>query len=304
MMTGLLLGGSLGAALFLFIYALVPPQPRLATVVTRYERGQARQDLLARDMARTETTAMDDMKGRLGRWLVSQLATRGITMGKQRADLELTGSTLEAHLVRKIGAGVVGLLLPTVFALVLFTVGVSVPFTIPAVVGVAFGLVLFLLPDIELKRAAEARRFELRRALSCYLDFVSMSLAGGRGIPEALPTSARIGTGWAFELIRHTIEEARLVGDTPWQALADLGDRTGMQELQDLGGSLLLVAEDGNKVRASLTARAASLRKRQLTEAEGDAEKAGENTGVANVLLFLGFLVFLMYPAAISIMGL
>ncbi|UUZ59578.1 hypothetical protein [Nocardioides sp. B-3] len=36
-------------------------------------------------------------QGRLGRRLVAQLAQRGITLGKLRADLELTDYTLEGH---------------------------------------------------------------------------------------------------------------------------------------------------------------------------------------------------------------
>ena len=66
-------------------------------------------------------------RGRLGRWLVSQLARHGITLGKLRADLELTDYTLEGHLVRKCTYGLLGLLLPSVTALVMMSVGVTPP---------------------------------------------------------------------------------------------------------------------------------------------------------------------------------
>ena len=161
----------------------------------------------------------------------------------------------------------------------------------------------FWVPDLSVAQAAEQRRHELRRALSCYLDLVAMSLAGGRGIPEALPTAARIGTGWAFELLQDTLDHARYVGTTPWAALADLGERTGMQELQDLGGALLLVADDGAKVRSSLTARASTQRRRQLAEAEGEAAKADQTIQMAQVVLAVGFFLFLGYPAVVAVMG-
>ena len=295
---GLLLGAALGASLCLLVFALVPPRPALASVVGRWERQRARQ-------AAVVELDVDDTswQGRFGRWLVAQLAQRGITLGKLRADLELTEYTLEGHLVRKMTYGLLGLLLPTILTVTMMTVGVTPPLTVQAVGGLALGALFFWVPDLSVVQAAEQRRHELRRALSCYLDLVAMSLAGGRGIPEALPTAARIGTGWAFELLRSTIDRARLVGDTPWAALADLGKRTGMQELQDLGGALMLVADDGAKVRQSLTARASTQRRRQLAEAEGAAAKADQSMEMAQVVLFIGFVLFLGFPAVVAVMG-
>lgn len=295
---GLLLGAALGASMCLLVFALVPPRPALASVVGRWERQRARQAAIVE-------LHVDDTswQGRLGRWLVAQLAQRGITLGKLRADLELTDYTLEGHLVRKMTYGLLGLLLPTILTVTMMAIGVTPPLTVPAVGGLALGALFFWVPDLSVVQAAEQRRHELRRALSCYLDLVAMSLAGGRGIPEALPTAARIGTGWAFELLRSTIERARLVGDTPWAALADLGKRTGMQELQDLGGALMLVADDGAKVRQSLTARASTMRRRQLAEAEGAAAKADQSMEMAQVVLFIGFVLFLGFPAVVAVMG-
>jgi len=295
---GLLLGAALGASLCLLVFALVPPRPALANVVGRWERQRARQAAIVE-------LDVDDTswQGRLGRWLVAQLAQRGITLGKLRADLELTDYTLEGHLVRKMTYGLLGLLLPTILTVTMMAIGVTPPITVPAVGGLALGALFFWVPDLSVVQAAEQRRHELRRALSCYLDLVAMSLAGGRGIPEALPTAARIGTGWAFELLRSTIDRARLVGDTPWAALADLGKRTGMQELQDLGGALMLVADDGAKVRQSLTARASTQRRRQLAEAEGAAAKADQSMEMAQVVLFIGFVLFLGFPAVVAVMG-
>ena len=162
----------------------------------------------------------------------------------------------------------------------------------------------FWLPDLSVAQAAEQRRHELRRALSCYLDLVAMSLAGGRGIPEALPTAARIGHGLGLRAAPAPPSTTpACVGDTPWAALADLGERTGMQELQDLGGALLLVADDGAKVRSSLTARASTQRRRQLAEAEGAAAKADQSIQMAQVVLAVGFVLFLGYPAVVAVLG-
>lgn len=298
MTAGLLLGCAFGAALCLLVLVLVPPRPALASVVGRWERQRARQAAAA-SLAGED----DSWQGRLGRQLVTRLTQHGITLGKLRTHLELTDYTFEGHLVRKCSYGLLGLLLPSVMTLVMLSVGVTPPLSLPAIGGLTLGALFFWVPDLSVVQAAERRRHELRRALSCYLDLVAMSLAGGRGIPEALPTCARIGQGWAFELLQDTIDHARRVGDTPWAALADLGKRTGMQELQDLGGALLLVADDGAKVRASLTARASTQRRRQLAEAEGAASKADQSIQMAQVVLAAGFFLFLGYPAVVAVMG-
>ncbi|PVG82116.1 type II secretion system protein [Nocardioides gansuensis] len=296
MTTGLLLGCLLGGSACLFLFALVPPRPRLASAVAKWEQGRARH-------AGLTAGESDDPRERMGRWILARLARRGVTLDQLRADLALTGNTLEAHLVRKAGLGLFGLLLPAFLAGAVMILGMHPPMTLPALGGLALASLFFWVPDLEVTRQAQQRRHELRRALSCYLDLVSMSLAGGRGMPEALPTAARIGRGWAFELIRDTIEHARYTGITPWAALADLGERTRMPELQDLGGSLLLVADDGAKVRSSLTARAVSQRRRQLAEAEGAAEKADQTIQMAQVVLAVGFFLFIGYPAFIAVMA-
>ena len=298
MTTGVLLGAALGGALCLLLYALVPPRPQLATAVSRWERQRSRQVEVT--TTSVETTGRREQ---LGRWMAAVLAQRGITLGKLRTDLALAGKTLETHLARKAGYALIGLLLPSVFTAVLLAAGITPPLVLPAAGGLLLAVFFFWVPDLSAAQQAEQRRHELRRALSCYLDLVAMSLAGGRGVPEALPTSARIGTGWAFELLQDTLEHAKYVGTSPWAALAELGERTGMGELADLGGALLLVADDGAKVRSSLTARASTQRRRQLAEAEGAAEKADQSIQMAQVVLAVGFVLFLGYPAVVSVLA-
>lgn len=311
MITGLLFGCTLGLALCLLAYALFPPRPALSTRITRWERQRARHSAITRTSEDSDETGggiespgmRERVSGRVGHWMVTWLADRGIGMTKVRADLALTGTSLEAHMVHKLTRGLIGLLLPSVFTVVMIAIGSQPPISVPTAGGLLLGALLFWLPDLTVAQAANQKRDELRRGLAIYLSLVSMSLAGSRGIPEALPTSANIGTGWAFGLIRSAIDRARRIGTTPWATLGDLGHRTGMQELQDLGGALTLVADDGAKVKDSLSARAATLRRRQLAEAEGAAAKADQTITMAHIVLALGFMLFLGYPAVVSVMG-
>jgi len=294
----LLAGGLLGGAVWLLLIAVSPPRVDLAAAAGRWERRRQRYPT-------AEEVSAEGRSERFGPWLVRQAAQRGWQLISLRADLALLDRTLESHLVTKVAMAGAGLLLPTLTSTALMVgAGIDVPWLGSLLVSLFLAAVFFLVPDYSVKELASDRRADLRRALSCYLDLVAMSLAGGRGVPEALPTAAAVGQGWGFELLAHTVATARSTGVTPWVALGELGERTGISELQDLGSALSLVAHDGAKVRESLTARASSQRRRQLAEAEGDAKKANQSMTVAQIVLALGFLVFLGYPAMVNVLAL
>jgi tight adherence protein C len=122
-------------------------------------------------------------------------------------------------------------------------------------------------------------------------------------VPEALKSAAEVGYGWAIARIRDTLAFARLQGLTPWAALGQLGEDMGVDELRDLSAALTLVAEDGAKVRQSLSARAASLRRKELADMEGKAGEKSQSMLVAQLVLCFGFMLFLAFPAVIRIFG-
>jgi tight adherence protein C len=130
-----------------------------------------------------------------------------------------------------------------------------------------------------------------------------MNLAGGRGVPEALMAASEIGGGWSMWRIRDALANARITGQTPWQALGALGEEIRVDELRDLAAALSLVAEDGAKVRESLTARAVSLRRRELADLEGQAGERSQSMLVAQMFLVAGFLVFLVFPVVGVLLG-
>ena len=130
-----------------------------------------------------------------------------------------------------------------------------------------------------------------------------MNLAGERGVPEALLAASEIGGGWSMWRIRDALASARITGQTPWQALGALGEEIRLDELRDLAAALSLVAEDGAKVRESLTARAVSLRRRELADLEGQAGERSQSMLVAQMFLVAGFLVFLIFPVVGVLLG-
>ena len=219
-----------------------------------------------------------------------------------RSDLAVMGRSVETHLGMTVLAAVAGLFAPTVMlapAVVLFGTSSAVPIWL-AGIGALGGAVL---TTAQLSSQARDRRRDFRHVVSAFLDLVSMNLAGGRGVPEALAAASQLSDGWAMVRIRDRIESARLQGITPWAALGELGDETGVEELRDLAAALALVAEDGAKVRDSLSARAASMRQRELADTESRAAQRSQSMLVAQLLLCVGFLLFLIYPAISEIVG-
>ncbi|MCK5891698.1 type II secretion system F family protein [Aeromicrobium sp.] len=296
MIVALLIGAAAGTGLLALAWAIVPPRRDLAAAIATIDSRRSTAATPVRD-------DRESFPDRLGRWLTVHLERNGFTAPKLRSNLALLDRPLEAHLVSMLAMAAFGLSLPVMVSMIVNIAGVSTGFSMPLLAGLALAVGFALLPNTSVATAAATRRDELRRALACYLDLVSMALAGGRGVPEALPAAAHLGRGWSFDVIADTLTMARYSGTTPWEALRDLGERVDVAELRDLGAALGLVAADGAKVRDSLRARAATARARQLAEAEGAAERA--STSITNAQLFLGFsfLLFLGYPAIAAVMA-
>jgi tight adherence protein C len=241
---------------------------------------------------------------KVGASLRRELDVRGISLPTGlRADLSIVGRSLETHLGYSLLGLAIGAIAPTLIVgfyatLVPSLRGVGIGGA--ALVGMVIGA---LAPSLNVAQEAKKRRRDFRHVVGSFLDLVAMNLAGGRGVPEALQSAARISDGWAMVRIRDTLEMARLQGATPWSALGQLGQDMGVEELRDMAAALALVADDGAKVRDSLSARAASLRARELSEIEGRAQARSQSMLVAQLLLAAGFLIFLTYPAVVRVVG-
>ena len=199
--------------------------------------------------------------------------------------------------------GVFGFLIGPILLLLLPVIGSHISFVIPIWLGLILAIVFSIFPYVEVKQKADQRRKDFRHAVGAFLDLVGMNLAGGRGVPEALMAASEIGGGWSIWRIRDALANARITGQTPWQALGALGEEIRVDELRDLAAALSLVAEDGAKVRESLTARAVSLRRRELADLEGQAGERSQSMLVAQMFLVAGFLVFLVFPVVGVLLG-
>ncbi|GHE33792.1 type II secretion system protein [Streptosporangium violaceochromogenes] len=303
-----LAGGALGLGLFLLVRALFPPRPGLVSRLLALD--SARDGV---DVPRARPALPDEevsaLRRTLGERLARLYAARGWEARSARADLALLGRSFEGFLATKALLAVSGLLAFPLLAGWLALMGWGLSPTVPLWAALAVAGVFFFLPDVQTRRDAARMRRDFRHVVGAFLDLVSMNLAGGRGVPEALMMAVSVGgaddegANWAMVRIREALGNARIVGITPWQALGQLGDEIDVDELRDLSAALGLVADDGAKVRASLTARAATLRRRELAEVEGQAGERSQSMLVAQLLLCAGFVIFLSFPAAMKMLG-
>jgi tight adherence protein C len=303
MTTIMLVGACAGLGVLLLVLQFDTGRASGASELARLDAARARTERTA-GLGRDDRDERESLRIRkLGAQIRDLLEARGWNLpAGVRADLAVTGGTVEGHLGMSVLAGVAGLFAPTVmFAPAIYFFGASVSSPVwMALVGAAVGAAL---PTLQLQSNAKERRRDFRHVVSSFLDLVSMNLAGGRGIPEALQSAVSLSNGWGMVRIRETLQNARLQGVTPWSALGQLGEEMAVEELRDLAAALALVAEDGAKVRESLSARAASMRQRELADAEGRAAARSQSMLVAQLLLCVGFLLFLIYPPISEILG-
>ena len=298
----IVIGAVFGAGLFLLVFAMIPQRASLARQIAALEapRGAKRPAGLA---ARTGAGSESQFSRWLGNVLARFCAEQGWEFPSLRANLSLVGKSFENYLATKVLLAFFGLLLVPIFFAGLTVAGLHVPIFVPVWFALALAVVFFFLPDYELKQKADQQRRDFRHAVGAFLDLVAMNLAGGRGVPEALMAASEIGSGWALWRIRDALANARITGYTPWHALGALGEEVKVDELRDLSAALSLVSEDGAKVRESLTARAASLRRREIAELEGQAGERSQSMLVAQMLMCAGFMLFLIFPAVVALLG-
>ncbi len=290
-----LFGAVAGLGLYVLVRALLPSRRGAVAQVARIDA------LRAARPSGGAAAGPGGVRERIGHRVAAFYLQQGWQQRSLRADLAVLERGWEGFLATKVMLAASGLFFGPFLFSVAWTLGAGSSPVVPVWLAAVFAVVFFLLPDLEVRRDAAEKRRDLRRVVGAYLDLVAMNLAGGRGLPEALLAAAEVSDGWALKRIRECLHDARITGVSQWEALGDLGAELGVEELKDLSASLALVADDGAKVRESLGSRAETMRHRELAEIEGSAGEKSQSMLVAQLLLCAGFLVFLIYPAAMRV---
>jgi Flp pilus assembly protein TadB len=242
--------------------------------------------------------------GRLTRWVAETLqARRPQVLDGLAPDLAITGRDLHSWLTR-----VTALTLIFGFGPTLLTVGrrlrgdeVALPWA-PAL-GVVLAVAVVMLSVRDLRTEAARRREQYTGALSVYLDLVVMSMEAGQGHAQALPAAAQSVTGPVFAELRRTIELAPSKGINAWLALGELGERYRIPELVSLRSSIELAHDDGARVKASLIARAETMRSARLAAAVERANNATQTMRQLTLVAAILAAVYICAPYILALRG-
>lgn len=161
--------------------------------------------------------------------------------------------------------------------------------------NVTFALVAcilgYVLPSMMLARLAKGRQHKIRLSLPDALDLLVVSVEAGLGLDQAI---MRVGNELAYA---HPAlcEELRLInlelraGKARSEALHNMAERTGVDDISSLVAMLVQTDKFGTSVAQSLRVHSETLR----TKRRQRAEEAAAKTGVKMVFP----LVFCIFPA-------
>ncbi|MFC8429269.1 type II secretion system F family protein [Streptomyces sp. NPDC057253] len=288
-----LLGAGAGLGLWALLVWTVPPRPPLAELMSRLNSIPAPPPILV--------TGTGGWAVRLGSPFTGVLRAAGLPGPTVSQDLAIVERSPETHLAEKAALALTGLLLPAAVGALLALGGRPLAWPVPLGASLALAAAGFLLPDTTVRAEAERRREAFRHALGAYLNLIHVLLAGGAGVDGALTDAAGVGQGWSFRQLRRALDTAQLTRTSPWTTLRQIGEELQISELTELAAALSLAGTEGAKVRASLAAKAAAMRQRAGTEAEGKANAATERMALPGVLMAFGFIIFVFYPALTQI---
>jgi Flp pilus assembly protein TadB len=288
-MTVALLAGLLaGSGVWLAWTGLRPLPEPLGTALARIERRphESRVD-----------SGIDERDERIGRFLLRNVPILEQAVGRTAVDLRIVGRSPEEQAVRVGSYMALALVLGPWLGFVAWLVGADIPAFVPGSLALGGAVAGVAMPFVSLRREARERRQGFSRSLSSWCDVVVMNLAAGRGVEQAMETAASSGTSWAFAELRGALRGGYVRGEPPWVALERLGTELGVSDLGELASTIAMAGEEGAAVRTSVAAKARTIRERMIADTEVAAAAVTERMSLPSILLVLGFLVFLGYPA-------
>jgi hypothetical protein len=294
-MTGLqaamLAGLGTGVGLVLLLLARRATSPALGPAMANLAPGAAR-----------PAAAPADLYARFGARLAA--AAPALARGRARpADLDLLGIDPARHTGEKVLAAFAGLAAPTLITAAFALAGIRLPVVVPLLAGAGFAAALLLGADASVARRAAAARVEVRRALSAYADLISLERSAGAGAAEAMESAAAAAPNWVFRRLHGALVQARLSGQSPWDALTDLAAEVDVPELADLAGVMRLAGEESTSVSTTLRARAAALRNALAESSHAQANAAMQKMMLPLAALALIYLVLLALPGVLNVVS-
>lgn len=164
--------------------------------------------------------------------------------------------------------------------------------------ALAFGM---LLPEIVLSMRIKERRREVVRALPDVLDLLTVSVEAGLGFDLALVRVTERFPGVLAQELERALQEMKL-GRSRREALQDMADRVGAEDLSSFVSSLVQADQLGVGIGNILRLQADEIRRKRRQRAEEQAMKAPVKMLLPLVFfIFPALFVVLLGPALIQI---
>jgi tight adherence protein C len=200
----------------------------------------------------------------------------------------------------------IALLLPVVFA-VIYPI-VTRAFDVPSIVlgGIVLGIVGLYLPVIILYFKANGRKEQARDGFPDALDLLVVCVEAGLSLDQAIErVSKEIGRahpslGENFRIMSNELRAGR----TRAEALRNMGERVGIEEVKSFVTLLVQSEELGTSVSETLRVYVDEMREKRILRAEEKAQALPAKLSIPLVLfIFPVLLIVILLPVLIRIAG-
>jgi tight adherence protein C len=288
----LLAGILLAAGLVCLVAAAVPAVPRLDAALERIGT-----DGPPHHGSPVEVGAVTKPSERLGA-LLYRLSPVPLSEQQRRA-LRLQDKPIAEFFADKAVMTIIGAVLPGLAAFVWTLSGASIG-AWPAVLSLIGALIGYFVPDVLLRRTAEAARSSAVEALLVYIDLVTLERLANASATQALHSAAQLSDSPLFLQIRTALERARLEQQPPYDELRRIADQLHLPELTDVA-DVMQLDETGAALSGALRARVRELRNAHLTSEQIKASAAAEGMTIYMTLPALIFSLIFLVAAMLRI---
>lgn len=172
-----------------------------------------------------------------------------------------------------------------------------------AVVVLLFGVLGWMLPSTWLKGRVRTRQKQILRELPDALDVITPCVEAGLGLDAALARVAEKSKGPLATELGHMLRDVAM-GKLRREALAELGERMGVEELTSFINAVIQAEQLGVGIAQVLRVQSDQMRTRRRQRAERTAHEAPIKMIFPLVLfIFPAFMVVILGPAVIRIAG-
>lgn len=290
-MTGLAiaLGMLAGLGGYLIVRGAIASPVRLGDALAALDRQQPETRWEA------PTAGLEGLGQRLHRHLRLPL-----TENQQRL-LNFQGRSVGDFFTEKLVWTAVGLLLPTIWALMQLLFGRN-PGLLPFGLALAGGVAGYFVADLRLRSGAERHRSSAIDGVHTFFDLVVLERLANSSAAQAAANAAAVSDAPLFRRISAGLERARMEQTQPWDELRRISTEWNVPELADFA-DIMQLEEQGAGLAEVLQARVRELRDAHLSREKAAAQEQSEAMSLWMTLPALLLGVALLTPALLTLLG-